>query len=72
MDLIIKITIFLFCFTFLLIFFKVTKKMGENYDKKNAPVETPIDKSYENILQELENPQTIDEQLDNFEWKIGG
>ena len=66
MDLIIKITIIIFLIITLLIFFKVTKKMGENYlEKKIVPTKTH---NYDELLYELENQESV--PIEDFEWKI--
>jgi hypothetical protein len=77
MDFIIKITIGLFLFSLLLLFFKTTKKMSKNY------LERPLQELHNIKEKRIVNNQYINENLinmseddlrqidlDNVEWKL--
>jgi len=66
MDLIVKIALAIFGISVMLIFFKVTKKMGENYlEDKMVPQKTF---DYEHILDEIENQDSV--PIEEFNWQV--
>ena len=68
MDLPIKIAISIFAISVLLIFFKVTKKIGQNYSNKQpTTLEQPIH-DYDQILNDIEHQDDI--PMEEFNWEI--
>lgn len=68
MDLPIKIAISIFAISVLLIFFKVTKKIGQNYsNKQQTTLEQPIH-DYDQILNDIEHQDDI--PMEEFNWEI--